>query len=89
MIRALRRSPSIRISNASPALRKLRLDIGEGERLLDGEAIAARRREADDLAVAIDGLVAAAVVVAGIDLHIDELDARAPLLQSTGSRRGR
>src|SRR5262245_36308926 len=56
------------------------LDIGEGQGLVDGKAIATRGREADDLAIEIDRLIAAAVIVARLDRQIGELDPLAALL---------
>jgi hypothetical protein len=86
MMRALHVSPSSAMSNSGSLGDKLRLEIGEGEGLLHREAVGAPGGEADQPAVQHDRLVAAAVAVAGVDLHVGELDARA--LLARGQRRG-
>src|SRR5262245_56773207 len=55
------------------------LDIGEGKRLADRVTIGTPGRDADQPAVMMEGLVAAAVGIGGVDLEIDELETR-PLL---------
>ena len=58
------------------ARRQRRLDIGEGQRFPDRMPEGPAGGDADQAAVMIDRLIAAAVGIGGGDLEIDELDAR-------------
>src|SRR4051794_11816346 len=61
--------------------RQLGPDIGESQRFLDRMPIGPASGDPDQLAIAIDRLVAAAVRIGGGNLEIDQLQARPLLLR--------